>query len=173
MSALISLCHFSFNHTATTEIYTLSLHDALPISCNCSFNRNYPYAFGPRFALAYQIGSDAKTVLRLGSGVIYGTAPNLGNLTRSVADFYTLGVPGYGLNKYALSDGNPFAEGNQFGNPPIFFPDFSQKYPYEIAPGLRPPQSPFISIDRSAGRPPRQIHWSIGLQREVMPNLMV
>src|SRR5438132_7531763 len=23
---------FSFNHTATTEIYTLSLHDALPIS---------------------------------------------------------------------------------------------------------------------------------------------
>src|SRR5207253_11452360 len=24
---------FFFNHTATTEIYTLSLHDALPISC--------------------------------------------------------------------------------------------------------------------------------------------
>src|SRR5437867_1227029 len=142
-------------------------------TCKCSFNRNYPYAFGPRFALAYQIGSDAKTVLRLGSGVIYGTGPNLGNLTRSVADFYTLGVPGYGLNKYALSDGNPFAAGNAFGNPPIFFPDFSQKYPYEIFPGLRPPQSPFISIDRNAGRPPRQIHWSIGLQREVMPNLMV
>jgi hypothetical protein len=142
-------------------------------TCNCSFNRNYPYAFGPRFAFAYQIGSDAKTVLRLGSGIIYGTAPNLGNVTRSAADFYTLGVPGYGLNKYALSDGNPLAEGNAFGNPSIFFPDFRQKYPYEIAPGLRPPQSPFISIDRNAGRPPRQIHWSIGLQREVMPNLMV
>src|ERR1043166_10310474 len=25
-----------FNHTATTEIYTLSLHDALPISCHGS-----------------------------------------------------------------------------------------------------------------------------------------
>src|SRR3712207_8173007 len=25
---------FFFNDTATTEIYTLSLHDALPISCN-------------------------------------------------------------------------------------------------------------------------------------------
>src|SRR5437867_5382008 len=142
-------------------------------TCNCSFNRNYHYAFGPRFALAYQIGSSGKTVLRLGSGVIYGTGPNLGNVTRSAADFYTLGVPGYGLNKYALSVGNPFAEGNRFGNPPIFFPDFSQKYPYEIAPGLRPPQSPFISIDQNAGRPPRQIHWSIGLQREIMPNLMV
>src|SRR5256885_4624297 len=30
---------FFFNDTATTEIYTLSLHDALPISC-----RNGPYA---------------------------------------------------------------------------------------------------------------------------------
>src|SRR5687768_17830142 len=26
-----SICHFFFNATATTEIYTLSLHDALPI----------------------------------------------------------------------------------------------------------------------------------------------
>src|SRR3712207_8265820 len=28
----MSLCFFFFNDTATTEIYTLSLHDALPIS---------------------------------------------------------------------------------------------------------------------------------------------
>src|SRR2546421_6031468 len=28
-----SLLFFFFNDTATTEIYTLSLHDALPISC--------------------------------------------------------------------------------------------------------------------------------------------
>src|SRR2546421_3432619 len=27
---------FFFNDTATTEIYTLSLHDALPISCHAS-----------------------------------------------------------------------------------------------------------------------------------------
>src|SRR3712207_8239719 len=30
--ARIALCWFFFNDTATTEIYTLSLHDALPIS---------------------------------------------------------------------------------------------------------------------------------------------
>src|SRR5437899_8727024 len=30
---LSSLLFFFFNATATTEIYTLSLHDALPISC--------------------------------------------------------------------------------------------------------------------------------------------
>src|SRR5688572_32032689 len=29
--SLSSLCFFFFNDTATTEIYTLSLHDALPI----------------------------------------------------------------------------------------------------------------------------------------------
>src|ERR1022692_3682994 len=28
-------CFFFFNDTATTEIYTLSLHDALPICCRC------------------------------------------------------------------------------------------------------------------------------------------
>src|SRR5256886_15610022 len=32
MSPLSVFCFFFFNDTATTEIYTLSLHDALPIS---------------------------------------------------------------------------------------------------------------------------------------------
>ena len=42
-------------------------------SCNCSFARNYPYAFGPRLGVAYQITS--KTVFRAGFGVAYdGTA---------------------------------------------------------------------------------------------------
>src|SRR5438445_4485158 len=36
---------FFFNDTATTEIYTLSLHDALPISCPL------PFALGPDPAL--------------------------------------------------------------------------------------------------------------------------
>src|SRR2546427_8407423 len=35
MRHLTTLLHsFFFNDTATTEIYTLSLHDALPISCD-------------------------------------------------------------------------------------------------------------------------------------------
>jgi hypothetical protein len=142
-------------------------------TCNCSFNRNYPYAFGPRFALAYQIGSDSKTVLRIGSGVVYGTAPNNAFLSTSVPDFYTIGVPGYGLNQYTLKDGNPYAVGNRFGNKPIVWPDFTPQFPNEVAAGIRPPQSPFISIDRNAGRPPRQVHWSIGLQRQLTNNLMV
>src|SRR5436309_7136037 len=34
-----ALCFFFFNDTATTEIYTLSLHDALPISWPAGFGR--------------------------------------------------------------------------------------------------------------------------------------
>src|SRR2546430_15969998 len=33
------LLFFFFNDTATTEIYTLSLHDALPICCHCALKR--------------------------------------------------------------------------------------------------------------------------------------
>src|SRR5690349_24070759 len=36
------------NHTATTEIYTLSLHDALPIWARCTYRSRRP----PRRALA-------------------------------------------------------------------------------------------------------------------------
>ena len=36
---MFGLCFFFFNDTATTEIYTLSLHDALPISRAACFER--------------------------------------------------------------------------------------------------------------------------------------
>src|SRR2546430_4808003 len=39
---------FFFNDTATTEIYTLSLHDALPISCSSRPRRPRPPDTGER-----------------------------------------------------------------------------------------------------------------------------
>ena len=42
LHSLFSFSFFFFNETATTEIYTLSLHDALPIYKNIkSFSRIY------------------------------------------------------------------------------------------------------------------------------------
>src|SRR2546429_7932131 len=41
MHAIQSFSLFFFNDTATTEIYTLSLHDALPISNRCSLARGF------------------------------------------------------------------------------------------------------------------------------------
>src|SRR2546430_6217144 len=49
---------FFFNDTATTEIYTLSLHDALPISFSeFGFPKSHAAAFG---LLAYQSASSPK-----------------------------------------------------------------------------------------------------------------
>src|SRR3712207_7405619 len=43
-----SVCYFFFfNDTATTEIYTLSLHDALPISAGAVVRRCPPVQFRP------------------------------------------------------------------------------------------------------------------------------
>ena len=39
-------------------------------TCNCDFSHNYPWAFGPRVGVAYQINT--KTVLRAGAGITYG-----------------------------------------------------------------------------------------------------
>jgi Carboxypeptidase regulatory-like domain/TonB dependent receptor len=140
-------------------------------TCNCSFNRNYPFAFGPRLGAAYQI--TPKLVFRAGVGISYGTSPNQAGLSPNVGDFYTVSPVSYGEAATLLRDGNPFGPGNRFGNPPIFWPDFRPNYPSETAPGIRPPQSPFIAIDRNSGRPPRIFQWSIGLQREITHDLVV
>src|SRR3712207_8507181 len=43
------VCFFFFNDTATTEIYTLSLHDALPIwGVRCGYRRERPHPVNTR-----------------------------------------------------------------------------------------------------------------------------
>src|SRR2546422_11222507 len=45
---------FFFNDTATTEIYTLSLHDALPISpASCGCWKRIPRAAGPAWTISW------------------------------------------------------------------------------------------------------------------------
>jgi len=139
--------------------------------CNCRFQNNYPYAIGPRIGVAYQINS--KTVFRAGSALSYGTSANNAFLSYSVPDFYTVSPRGFGDKATQLSQGNPYAPNNVFGNPPTIWPDFSPHYPTQVAPGVIPPQSPFISIDRNAGRPGRIFQWSFGLQRELTKSIVV
>jgi hypothetical protein len=140
-------------------------------TCKCDLNHNYPYAFGPRIGAAYQINE--KTVLRGGGGIAYSSSPNNAFLSYSVPDFYTFTSAAGSYTAVApLQAGNPFAPGNPYGNAPIVWPDFSPHYPVSFG-GLTPPQSPFISIDRNAGRLPRITQWSIGIQREIVRNLLV
>src|SRR5471032_3620843 len=54
---ILLLCFFFFNDTATTEIYTLSLHDALP---SCSSTRSAtPPAARPTGACSWPIWSSS------------------------------------------------------------------------------------------------------------------
>jgi hypothetical protein len=130
-------------------------------TCGCRFTHNYPWAFGPRLGAAYQI--DSKTVLRMGAGVAYGGTQTAAS-GRSANDFLTIGVRGFGETAGLVRDGNPLT---------VVWPDFSNRYPLEVAPGIRQPISPFFHIDRHAGRPARIFQWSIGLQRELTRNLVV
>ena len=142
-------------------------------TCHCSFNHNYPWALGPRLGLAYQI--TPKTVFRAGAGLAYGQSANNAFLSYSVPDFYTVNEPAWGIQATQLSAGNLFAPGNPYGNPVPFYPNFNPQFPSAVStnPLVVPPQNPFISIDRNAGRPARILQWSIGLQREVARNLVV
>ena len=151
-------------------------------TCGCSFNQNYPFAIGPHLGMAWQIAP--KTVLRAGGAISYASSPDNAFLSYSVPDFQTLSAPygtGQGIQS-TLAQGNPFAPGNVFGNPVLTYPDFNSRYPNQTSatgcgPGGTGPcvpfESPFISISKNTGRLPRIFQWSIGLQREVLPNVLV
>ena len=75
-------CFFFFNDTATPEIYTLSLHDALPISQTMAAQRGRAQAAGERrLRDAHRNGSDAGQAAADGCGVGQIQGPR-----RAVAD---------------------------------------------------------------------------------------
>jgi len=152
------------------------------------FNQNYPFAFGPRLGAAYQINS--KTVFRAGGGTSYSVAGTNAGLSGTDADFYAISAPegtGQGIGGACpacirFQDGNPFAPGNRYGNGPLTYPLAPPSFPSQTSTsgcgptGLSPcfpVDSPFITIDKGTGRPPRIFNWSIGLQREIIQNLLI
>ena len=168
------------------------------------YNNNYPYAFGPRIGVAYQI--DPKTVFRAGGGIAYSNSGFNAGLSGTDADFYgtlapegtgqtiggTPGQPNGGPGAIYFKNGNPFAPGNIYGNGPLTsplsgvvapgsnpnaFPSQTSTSGCGVAPAFatpcRPIDSPFITIDKGTGRLPRIFNWSIGLQREIIQNLLI
>ncbi|HEV2445915.1 MAG TPA: TonB-dependent receptor, partial [Candidatus Sulfopaludibacter sp.] len=134
--------------------------------CNCNFMQTYPFAIGPRLGVAYQL--DSKTVIRGGAGVSYGQTPTFFYITNGAL----LGVgfnqiaftsPAFGTAGAVLKNGLPY--------------DHSQLYVASLNPGLVPYpgqlNSPNYYLDRNAGRPPRILQWSVGVQRELTRNLIV
>ena len=137
-----------------------------PGRCGCRPGDTYPWAFGPRAGVAYQL--NPKTVLRGGIALSYG----------QVANFQYIGGGnslGMGFNSLAFS--NP-----TFGDAALFLRDGLKYNPAELLaasynPGIRPQpgqtNSPPAMVDPDAGRPSRLWSWNVSLQREVMANLVV
>jgi hypothetical protein len=124
----------------------------------------YPFAFGPRLGAAYQI--TPKTVFRVGVGISYGQTATANGVTQLSNGAVAFSAPSYGAAWRTLDKGAPESPSGMY-----FWPD--------LDPGqLNKSPTPYTSasppaFDRGAGRPPRQIQWSIGLQREIFRNLMV
>lgn len=130
-----------------------------PGHCGCDFAHVYPYALGPRLGVAYQI--TPKTVLRAGWGIVYAGTPTNNQTTTSISTPNPFTSPAFGQPVMALQTGIPIT--------PSPWPNLDPgQYPF---PGTT--TSPKMFVDQNAGRPARQVQWSIGLQREISPNLVV
>jgi hypothetical protein len=111
--------------------------------------------------LAYQI--NPKTVLRAGWGIVYaGTTDANGATQGGLTAPAAVDNPSFGEPLVNLRTGIPSSLVRPFPN---FDPG---QYPTQ---GLI--QSPLVWYDQNAGRPARQMQWSIGLQREVGANFVV
>ncbi len=126
-------------------------------NCNCEFAHNYPYAFGPRLGFAYAY--DSKTVVRGGVGVVYNSTQWFG---AGISNEANGGTPGFGDQIFSLKDGIPANVNPQW---PVYDPAVGQPANSVIA-------APAL-IDPNAGRPARQVQWSLSLQRELTRNFVV
>jgi hypothetical protein len=134
-------------------------------TCNCSFAHNYPFAFGPRLGFAYQLNS--KTVVRGGAAILYNGTPNNNVLTRQVTSKNLVSSTAFAQAPMTLATGVPLTLAQ------IAYPNFSASYfPVVALPGTPGPPTTYL-IDLNAGRPSRSYQWSIGIQREVIRNLLV
>ncbi len=123
------------------------------------FGRNYPFAFGPRLGIAYQFLP--KTVLRAGWGIAYGQTANENRTSLGNGSNNPFSAPtGSGTAAMLLQDGPPT---------PGMWPVYDAGLfviPNKAAQAVS-------AVDGNAGRPPRQIQWSIGIQREIYKDLAI
>jgi hypothetical protein len=132
-------------------------------TCNCKFAKNYPFAFGPRIGVAYQI--TPKTVLRGGIAIAYDGTATAATGTGSASANNAFQAPGFGDAAMKLDTGVPAGY-------VLPWPNFSAgAYPNPNFPANL--NGPTSVVDQNAGRPARQIQWSVGLQREVTRNTVV
>jgi len=136
-------------------------------SCSGGVNADL-HDFAPRFGFAYSVDRSRKTVLRGGFGVSYFS-------------------PGYGGQLGTLNDNYPFVQGqnllpaNLFAVNPATDPSLSQGLP-PLSPVETRPGAPAGTLIPTGGsvfwvdpnlKMTQALEWSLDLQREITPNLML
>ncbi|HWF07504.1 MAG TPA: TonB-dependent receptor [Bryobacteraceae bacterium] len=139
-------------------------------TCHCDFAKNYPWGFGPRLGFAWQ--ALPKTVLRGGFGIEYtgtGVAQVFGAASGNAAasNKFPASTPGAAL--MTLGEGVTI-NGSPLTAAQVAWPNFSPGF-YPIG-GVFPGPGPQY-YDPNAGRPARQYQYSLSVQRELAPNLVV
>jgi hypothetical protein len=136
-------------------------------TCNCNnhFANNYPFGFGPRLGIAYQLNS--KTVLRAGGAILYNGTPDNNVLTRAVTSVNMVYSTAFAQAPMTLATGVPLTAAQ------IAYPNFSASH-YPVVPiSGTPGAPPTYWIDSNGGRPARSYQWSVGAQREIVRNLVL
>lgn len=136
-------------------------------TCGCggNFAKNYKLGFGPRLGVAFQL--DAKTVLRGGAALLYNGTPDTGILARSVPFLNPVPSTAFAQPPMTLAGGVPLTYSQ------IAYPNFNPShFPVVAFPGT-PGSAPTYWIDSNGGRPSRSYQWSVGVQREIVRDLVV
>jgi hypothetical protein len=135
--------------------------------CDNNFFNSYKLGFGPRLGVAYQVAP--KTVLRGGFALLIGTTPDNGIQTRSVTSVNRVTSTAFAESPLP----NGLAGGIPLTYSRIAWPNFNpSNFPVVPIPGT-PGAAPGVSIDRNAGYPSKSYQWSVGIQREILRNLLV
>jgi hypothetical protein len=132
--------------------------------CNCTFEHNYKYAFGPRLGISYQ--ADPKTVFHAAVGLFYAQQPSLnypgsGNSIGFQWNTVTYNAPGFGLSAAQLSNGVKYSA--------------SQLFDTNFDPGLYPVAGQLNNLPpwnyRTMGKPPRTVQTNVGMQHALSQNM--
>jgi Carboxypeptidase regulatory-like domain len=132
--------------------------------CNCTFEHNYKYAFGPRLGISYQ--ADPKTVFHAAVGLFYAQQPSLnypgsGNSIGFQWNTVTYNAPGFGLSAAQLSNGVKYSP--------------SQLFDTNFNPGIYPVAGQLNNLPpwnyRTMGKPPRTVQTNVGMQHALSQNM--
>jgi hypothetical protein len=125
--------------------------------CNCTFEHNYKYAFGPRLGITYQAGPTL--VFHAASGIFYAQQPSLnypgsGNSLGFQWNTVTYTAPGFGLPAAQLANGVKY--------------NLAQLTSTNFNPGIYPVAGQLNTLPPynypNLGKPPRTVQTNVGMQ---------